>query len=341
MLARYFDTKDKATYIKNLKEDFDISEKTANSYFNDFSKFLNSLNLNSQAAEFKTPFAIPNPNITKHYDFGDSQININYGSDRVSQLINPYLRHASVPNSLEAETVFDIFSEDYILYLFKNKSLIGSYESSNFHFLQGKFSMALLTSIYNNNESDWMATFHASTICNDEEAIMIIGGSGNGKSTLSAVLMAHGFDLLADDFTPMLAENQRLYRFPAAISIKTGAFNLVAEMFEGFDKLESEVSTSKQTTVKYLPPSNPFKNSKKNFKCRKLVMVKYSFEAKSVLRECSSEEILQTLIPDSWISPKPEHAQLLLEWLGSLSFYELNYSDNNLAVNKFKELFAV
>jgi len=186
-----------------------------------------------------------------------------------------------------------------------------------------------------------MATFHASTISNKEEAIMIIGGSGNGKSTLSAVLMAHGFDLLADDFTPMLAKNQHLYRFPAAISIKKGAFALIGGLFDGFDALESEVSTSKHTTVKYLPPSKPFKSSKKHFECRKLVMVKYTSDVKSELRECSPEKILQTFIPDSWISPKPEHSKQFLDWLKDLKLYELTYSDNDFAVAKFKELFEI
>jgi len=341
LLTCYYESKDRDVYIKNLQKQFDIPEKEANSYFDDFSGFLKSLNSNSQIAEFKTPIAIPNPNITRYYAFGDSQIAINYGSDRVSQLINPYLQHASVKECSHVETAFDIFSNDNLLYLFKNKKLIGSYQTSNFHFLQGKFAMELVTSIYNNTESDWLGTFHASTICNDKEAIMIIGDSGNGKSTLSAVLMSNGYDLLADDFTPMLAKNQHLYRFPAAISIKKGAFALIGGLFDGFNALESEVSTSKHTTVKYLPPSKPFKSSKKHFECRKLVMVKYTSDVKSELRECSPEKILQTFIPDSWISPKPEHSRQFLNWLKGMQFYELTYSDNDFAVAKFKELFEL
>jgi len=70
-----------------------------------------------------------------------------------------------------------------------------------------------------------------------------------------------------------------------------------------------------------------------------LVMVKYEKEAPSELRECTSEKILQTFIPDSWISPQPEHSKQFLHWLSILKFYELTYSDNEFAITKFKELF--
>ena len=340
MLILYFESTNKETFILQLKKNFNIPIKKANAYFDEFSAFLDDLNKEANASNSELSIQnIPSPNISNYYAFGDSHILINFGSEKILQLIHPYLKHALVKDVKIAEDVFDIFYDNGLLHLLKNKTFIGSYEPANFHFLQGKFAMELVTSIYNNTESDWLATFHASTVCNDKEAIMIIGDSGNGKSTLSAVLMANGFDLLADDFTPMLAKNQQLYRFPSAISIKEGAFPIIENLFEGFDQTELQVSTSKHTSVKYLPPSTPFQSSQKHFECHKLVLVKYAPESKSELRECSSQRFLETFIPDSWISPKVEHSKQFLNWLKDLKFYELNYSDNEFAVKIFKELF--
>ena len=340
LLNCYFESKNKEAFINLLQKDFQIPINQAKDYFKDFSSFLSDLNAEPKSAETKPSIeAIPNPNISNYYAFGETCVLINYASETIKNLIHPYLQHTLIEDSNTIDSEFDIFSAKDHLYFFKNKELLGSYEVSNFHFLQGKVAMELVTSIYNNTESDWMATFHASTINNGNEAIMIIGESGNGKSTLSAILMAHGFDLLADDFTPMLAENQHLYRFPAAISIKKGAFQLIENLFEGFDKTALQTSTSKNTTVKYLPPSKPFLTSQKHFACHKLVMVKYDPKVLSELCECSSEKFLETFIPESWISPKPEHSKLFLTWLKDLKVYELNYSNNDFAVSKFKELF--
>lgn len=340
LLTCYFESKNKEAFIQYLQKNFTIPISQATEYFNDLTSFLGELHAESQISE-ERPFlpTIPYPNISNNYAFGASRVLINYGSINILQLIHPYLQHTLTEETKDVDAVFDIFSENDLLYFFKNKELIGSYEVSNFHFLQGKVAMQLVTSIYNNTESEWLATFHASTISNGNEAIMIIGESGNGKSTLSAVLMAHGFDLLADDFTPMLAENQHLYRFPAAISIKKGAFKLIEDLFEGFEKTELQSSTSKKSVIKYLPPSTSFDSSQKHFACHKLVMVKYDSDVISELCECSSEKFLETFIPDSWISPQPEHSKQFLNWLKDLKFYELNYSNNDFAVSKFKELF--
>lgn len=341
LLIDFLEAKNELAFVEHIQKQYHISQREANKYYSDLSEFLKDINATPASDEksILSEIVIPQSAISKHYAFGASNFTINYSSETVLKLIDPQLQHGSVEQSANNNTVFDIFLKDKLLHFYKNQLLIGTYPINNFNFLQGKVSMELVTALYKNTEADWLATFHASTVCNDHEAIMIIGDSGNGKSTLSAVLMAHGFDLLADDFTPMLAEDQHLYRFPAAISIKEGAFPMIESLFQGFDSYELQQSTSKQSKVKYLPPSTAFQGSQKHFACHKVVMVKYDSQAKSELRDCPSETFLQTFIPESWISPQPKHAKQFLNWLKDLKLYELTYSDNEFAVAKFKELF--
>lgn len=341
ILKEYLEAKNKTAFVENLQKNYNVSQLEATDYYIELSGFLKDMNSTPSTDDINTAsdIVIPDAVLSKHYAFGSLNFTINYSSEKISNLIDPQLKHGEVEKSSNNNTIFDIFLKDDLLYLYKNQTPIGSYLTKHFHLLQGKFSMELAASLYDNQESDWLATFHASAICNDREAIMIIGNSGNGKSTLSAVLMAHGYDLLTDDFTPMLADNQHLYRFPGAISIKKGAFATIETLFEDFSTLESKLSNSKPVVVKFLPPSKPFNTSQKHFECRKIVRVHYSENSSSELRESSPETILQTFIPDSWISPNAEHSKQFLNWLKDLKFYELIYSDNDFAVAKFKELF--
>ena len=63
--------------------------------------------------------------------------------------------------------------------------------------------MIIIECIYNKNEAEWMGVFHASAVNYNEENILILGDSGNGKSTSLALLQAQGFQCIADDFVPI------------------------------------------------------------------------------------------------------------------------------------------
>ena len=70
------------------------------------------------------------------------------------------------------------------------------------HEFQGKISMELTSFFHNMQESEWTAVFHGSTLSKMNNSLMLTGESGNGKSSLSTILMANNFSLIADDFSP-------------------------------------------------------------------------------------------------------------------------------------------
>lgn len=336
----YLAAPNKAAFLRQLKLQDNISPARASTYYYEMSIFLNSANT---VAEQHTDVGIlpivPKTENAVHYAFGTSHLIVNYGSLKLQNLIHPQWSHNAVDTNKNAKVVFDIFEKDNFSYLFKNQDFIGQYSAAEYHLLQGQFSLQLINTLYNKTEADWIATFHASTVCNDKEAIMLIGASGNGKSTLSAVLMAHGFDLLADDFTPLLAETKALYRVPSAISIKEGAFSMLEQLYPDFEQYPRYKSTSKTVPIKYIPPNKSFSSAVSHLPCTKIVFVTYDPTATSHLKAVPTEKILETLIPESWLSPLAPNAALFLEWLQELTCYELSYSDNSMAVSKFSELF--
>ena len=281
---------------------------------------------------------IPDTNIKSWYRFGNITVEINFGSPTIEQLFHPQLAHCLIKNPQSKSAVFDIFKIDNSLYLFKNKKLIYTSSTKDYYLLQGRFALELTNVIHEKDSDNWLSTFHASTICNTKEAIMLIGDSGNGKSTLSAILMANGFDLLSDDFSPLYCNDMHLYRYPAAISIKKGAFKIIENEIDVFKTLPTYFNGPKNINIKYVPPSVNFNTSKKNLPCRKIVYVKYSKDCSSSFHKVSEEKILKTLIPDAWISPKPNHAKQFLNWLSTIEFYELKYSDNHYALQSLTNL---
>ena len=113
-----------------------------------------------------------------------------------------------------------------------------------------------MCSFYNKTEHDWMGVFHASTISKDNRSIMFTGDSGNGKSTLVSILMDNGFNVIADDFTPILREDFKTYCFPSAISIKEKSYSLMEQIYPGLKNSKQYYISELKGAVKYLPPTS-------------------------------------------------------------------------------------
>nr|WP_321222049.1 hypothetical protein [uncultured Psychroserpens sp.] len=337
LINLFLETNNAKTFIDNLQHTLLLgSPETCNGIFEEISTFLYEANLTLQQdnSNFKTE-VVPLLDIERYYKFKSIIIKINYASTLIESIIHPQIAHKLIKDSTTFDTEFDVFKTGDYLHLNKNKELVGSFKTENFHLLQGRFALELTNTIHNKNNENWIATFHASTVANSKNAMMLIGDSGNGKSTLSALLMANGFDLIADDFTPMY-EDLELYRYPSAISIKKGAFELLESHIPSFNSLETYFNGPKKVNLKYVPNYHEIKNSSSHLPCKTIVYVKYDKTKKSELNPISVEKILETLIPDSWISPNPKHAQQFLNWLETVKFYELCYSDNQFAIESLK-----
>ncbi|MBD09894.1 MAG: hypothetical protein CMC68_03915 [Flavobacteriaceae bacterium] len=271
-----------------------------------------------------TDFIVSKRKISKQYVFKDKAFQIHFDSDLVEKTIHPSIAHLETENNVSPSVIFDVYIEDDSLCLFKNEALVRMVPKRNYHHIQGKFAMELLSFIHNKDESDWLGTFHGSTISDGENSVLCIGASGKGKSTLCALLSAKGFELLADDVSPMLAADAHIYHNPSAISLKKGAFNLLRPLVRGFDALPDTVFNTTKGVIKYLPCKTP---NKDHYPCRAIIMVNYSKDSDTTLEPVSIKEVLETLIPESWLSPSPLHAKTFLDWLSKTPVYQLTYSD--------------
>ncbi len=110
LLIAYFESSNRTSYLKHLQEKFNITRTEGTSYYLDVSNFLDEVNSEIQALDTNALLQeIPTSHISNLYDFGGSHILINYGSNRLLQLIHPYIQHMLNKVNSDVKATYDIF----------------------------------------------------------------------------------------------------------------------------------------------------------------------------------------------------------------------------------------
>jgi len=321
-----------------IKLGFDTDD--ANQLFKEITTLLEECNVkSSKDSNIRSTFNSSYRDYSHTYQVDNQFILVHYGSEHIRSLVHPQLEHLQVTNYKETTLcVFDLYMEADRLFLFKDETLLGSWPDTDYHLLQGKFAMHVLCSINDNEESDWLGTFHASTVVKNDQAVMIIGDSGKGKSTFTALLLADGFEVLADDLTPILSKDMLVYPYPGGISIKSGAFDTLNFRLPNFDNLPQHYINPYKGYVKYVsvPKSKGYTTG---YPCKTIVRINYEEDSRTKLETISIAHALETLIPESWLASNQANAQRFLNWIKDVNFYELTYSDSKDAIKVFSQLF--
>ena len=328
----------KSDFISAASELINVSHSQSELFYDEMNQLF-SVNFSEKKSTESISFDPSLRIYSETYIVNSRVLQVNYSHKSVKEILHPQIAHlVSEKSENNTQIVFDIFYVNNSLYFYKNTVLIDSYEDKNYHVLQGNFCMQLLCVIHDKAEDEWMGTIHASTVTNEKEAILVIGKSGKGKSTFTAHAMTAGMNLVADDFSPILAKNKHVYSYPGAISIKSGAFESLSKIIPGFDTLPLVFKGQEKGTVKFVVPFQKA-SSKQSYPCKKMVSICYKPQSKTKLKEVSFSKAMEIFVPDSWISPKKIHAQEFMNWIESLSFYELTYSNTSEALEVFSKLF--
>ncbi|WP_069676082.1 hypothetical protein [Formosa sp. Hel1_33_131] len=332
---------EKSSFISAASKTIGVTDSQSEIFYDEINQLFSTNTFENKNTSKDLPFDASFRAYSETYIVNGAALQVNYSHKRVKEILHPQIAHlVSEKSNNVPQTIFDIFYANNTLYFYKNTVLIDSYEAKNYHVLQGNFCMQLLCVLHGKTEDDWLGTIHASTVTNDKEAILVIGKSGRGKSTFTAHAMAAGMNLVADDFSPILAKNKQVYTYPAAISIKSGAFESLSKMIPGFDELPLIFKGEEKGSVKFVVPfQNKNTKPQQSYPCQKMVSIHYKPESKTELKEIPFSEAMEIFVPDSWISPKEVDAKEFMDWIEGLSFYELTYSDTPEALEVFSKLF--
>ena len=322
-------------FLGHITESLNVSSKKAKRINQDISELLLEAKEEELKLDIKHPETIKSCQLIQYYSFNNIIIKVGFDSEETKSLIHQKYRHLATNHVNSYDFEYSIFNSDHKLFILKNNQVIGAWESSHLHEFQGKFSMELMCSFYNKTEHDWMGVFHASTISKNNRSIMFTGNSGNGKSTLISILMTNGFNVIADDFSPILREDFKTYCFPSAISIKEKSFDLIEQLYPELKNYNEYYINRIKGNIKYLPPISTETSSN----CSVVVWVKYSEKAENSMKKISTQEALKKFLPDAWVSNKEVNAKAFLKWINKITFYDLNYSDNDKLISMINSCF--
>ena len=290
--------------------------------------------LTKNQRDIKTPESFE---YIQYYKVNNIVFKVSYASEKELLLVHPKFAHLVIDISASFDNEFEVFIYDKLIYLFVNKKLIGAWTNNDVHYFQGKFSMEFIQKIHQKEEHEWMGVFHASAVSNGKKSILFLGDSGNGKSTSLAILQANGFSCLADDFVPIDVNNQQVYSFPAAISIKKSSLKTLLPFYPELATTAEYNFEKLQKIVRYLKPNND--NYFNHLPCKDLIFIKYEKEADLCSEKISKIEGFQQLVPDSWLSPKKENAKVFLDWFETLNCYQITYSKNKEMIQAVSKIF--
>lgn len=322
--------------INSIAEKTNIPKPTIDNLVDDVTLLTTS---NSNPKEIKKGH-IHKPEVfykTVFYKINNLIFKIDFATEYELYLVHPKFAHLEISSVNKYDHNFNVFSDKNDTALIVDNEFIGLWSHDKVHYFQGKFSMKIVELIHQKTEDEWMGVFHASAISNENEAMLFLGDSGNGKSTSLALLQANGFTCLADDFVPVAIKNKEVYSFPSAISIKKNSLETLSPIYPEL-KTSAEYNFKRlNKIVRYLPPQNS--DYKKHLPCKNLVFIKYEKDSGLICHKISNLNAFEQLVPDSWLSPIQENAKVFLDWFSELNCYKLTYSDNNQMISTVSKIF--
>ena len=322
-----------------LAENLKISSQEALNIVHDLNKriVIPSTTKSNMEQTSKSKYVLPTSfAFQKYYHIHNKVFKVEFANEFQLSLLHPKFAHLETEETSKIEHTFQVFNANNTIHLLLDHEFIGSWEAKNVHYFQGKFSMKIIECIYDKNEAEWMGVFHASAVNFNDENILILGDSGNGKSTSLALLQAQGFQCIADDFVP-IDQTHDVYSFPAGISIKKNALAVLLEMYPELETSAEYHYERLNKIVRYLPPQNI--DYSKAAPCKALVFIKYDESVDFEISEMSKLKAFEHLVPDSWISSSPKNAASFLDWFEKMPCYQLTYSNNELMYTAIKRIF--
>ena len=272
-----------------------------------------------------------------NYRLGQKCITILYENENIKFAIHPLLAHLETDNRGKENHILECFEKENLVIVKYNGNIIEAFTKDKMEYYTGNVRQLMYSILYEKDFNDWMAMLHASGIVSKGQALLFSAESGSGKSTISAILKAKGYDYLGDDFIATDVRG-KAYPFPAAISVKQGSVKVLSGYYPELKKVETkETFIGKQ--VKYLPVHNINKESMKGAIVKAFVFVNYSKSDNFSFKQIDKRTALQSLLKETWVNPKPEFVTGFFEWIEKTEFYHLNYSNTDEALEVVNQIF--
>jgi len=159
-------------------------------------------------------------------------------------------------------------------------------------------------------------------------AVLLPAVGGSGKTTLSADLMAHGFQFINDYAVPLCSRSALLQPIPLSLSIKRGSWSVLDPWFPALK--HARIYGTTDHPMRYLAPMTDSVCSQA-VPCAMVVLPEYSPACTELQVEpVSTRSAFEHIIKSGCILDQPVEPQqiaALVNWLRPLPAYRVTYSD--------------
>lgn len=267
-------------------------------------------------------------------------IRFGFGDRSMAEFIFPHFYHLEMPTDVEScDLHLEIYGSKGKVYLIRNRDKVFVWPADQASRLKGTLFLEIINLVHHRTEESWMGIIHAAALGKESSSIMFPAQPGGGKSTLAALLMAHGFDLLSDDFTPLAMNSQHVYSFPGAVSLKQGSLDLLESYFPGLEDFPKTTSLGKGINQTFLPPVEPSAHMPGAYPVSAIVFVQYDKQADCELVRRDKLEAINDFLRESWLADNARAAEQFMDWYMSTPCYSLRYGNHHKAINSVQTLF--
>jgi hypothetical protein len=281
---------------------------------------LPSFLLNSQVASAH----IPEKTKTHQYKHLNKVISITYGSAFLQNYIHLPLAHLETVGSGKPSLLLEVFPFEGRFVLRINGVGGQCFSAQEPGQIKRLLYIELVNFFYNKQSSNWLSFVHASALKKNDEALILAAPGGSGKSTLAGLLQLNGFEFLSDDFVPIDSRSQKAFPFPAALCEKNEAIALLVAK-----GMEFTANPVKNTA--YAKPLHNLAQAKA-CKTSKVVFVKYNPHAELIFETIPTLDALHLFLQEAWVGDDMKRAKKFINWFSKLSFYKLEYGNNDKAI---------
>ena len=306
----------------------------------DLSKPVTVSSSNFNSACFSADYSFV-PYSCRHYLIGRKRFALSYETRLAEYCIHPPLAHLEISHSENVDIHYEICNRTDISAIREKNDPETPHVFNDFNRLRKRLFIKMVNAVYHKTNNDWLSFVHASALTDGKQTVLLSSASGSGKSTMAALLQARGLKLVSDDFVPIDGKTRRAFPFPAAISVKEGAFDLLSPYYGNLRDITFNRYEYTHKSVRYLTPKYAEMTGLTARPVKGIVFIRYNPLASCDFTPVPSDEALKLFHEQAWVSGSSEHAEVFLNWFLNLKFVRLEYGNTEDGINKVLGLFEM
>lgn len=286
------------------------------------------------------PVPPPSPDaVWRHYRLLDSVVAMAFGEPGLAALVDPTLAHLACAAPTETPRLMAVDRHEGRFRLSTGGRLIDACASPSELAPLVKLHLARLAV----TAFPHRFALHAGAVATPQGTLLLPAAAGSGKSVLTAAMMARGWSYLSDDTTLLAPRDFSVTGVAYALTIKEGAFGVVAPLFPELLRHEVHRRPDGQL-VRYLAPIGREREGVPAAPpVRWIVSPRYAATRRpAVLKRLTRPAALKLLLANGG-GARPLDWQTLnriIDWLHGIESCALAYSSLDAAVAAIETLAA-